>query len=246
MTSPKPVAIVTGASRGIGRAIALALAQSGHDIAGVSRSEASAQEPAAAIQETGARYQGYAVDVSKAEEVDAAVAKIENDFGRIDVLVNNAGITRDTLMLRMSTDDWNAVIQTNLTGAFHWTKPVSRLMMRARTGRIINISSVIGQHGNAGQVNYSAAKAGLIGFTKAVAKELAPRGITCNAVCPGFIQTDMTDGLPADLKEKLLANIPLKRLGTPEDIAGAVAFLASPHAGYLTGQEITIDGGLFI
>ncbi|GAB4247796.1 MAG: 3-oxoacyl-[acyl-carrier-protein] reductase [Candidatus Methylacidiphilales bacterium] len=246
MSSTKPLAIVTGASRGIGRAIALGLARSGHDIAGVARTVESASAPAEEIRALGVRYQPYGVDVSKPAEIEAAVAAIEKDFERVDVLVNNAGITRDTLMLRMTEEDWNMVIQTNLTGAFHWIKPVSRIMMKARSGRIINISSVIGQHGNAGQANYSAAKAGLLGLTKAVARELAGRGITCNAVCPGFIQTDMTGGLPEELKEKLLQNIPLKRLGNPEDVAGVVAFLASPGAGYITGQEIAVDGGLFI
>lgn len=246
MSSSNPVAIVTGASRGIGRAIALALARSGHDIVGVSRTVESASAPAEEIRALGVRFQPYGVDVSQPAEIEAAVASIEKEFDRVDVLVNNAGITRDTLMLRMTEEDWNMVIQTNLTGAFHWIKPVSRIMMKARAGRIINISSVIGQHGNAGQANYAAAKAGLLGLTKAVARELAGRGITCNAVCPGFIQTDMTGGLAEALKEKLLQNIPLKRLGNPEDVAGVVAFLASPEAGYITGQEIAVDGGLFI
>ncbi|MFQ3670329.1 MAG: 3-oxoacyl-[acyl-carrier-protein] reductase [Verrucomicrobiia bacterium] len=246
MSSTKPLAIVTGASRGIGRAIALALARAGYDIAGVARSVESASGPAEEIRALGVRYEAYGVDVSQPTEIEAAVGAIEKAFDRVDVLVNNAGITRDTLMLRMSAEDWNTVIQTNLTGAFHWIKPVSRIMMKARSGRIINISSVIGQHGNAGQANYSAAKAGLLGLTKAAAKELAPRGITVNAVCPGFIRTDMTDGLPEELKEKLLQNIPLKRLGSPEDVGGVVAFLASPEAGYITGQEIAVDGGLFI
>lgn len=246
MSSDKPVALVTGASRGIGKGIATALAKAGYNIAGVSRSDATAGEPAETIRALGVDYKGYGVDVSQAEAVEAAVVQIEKDFGRIDVLVNNAGITRDTLLMRMTAEDWNAVIHTNLTGAFHWTKPVSRIMMKARAGRIVNISSVIGQHGNAGQANYAAAKAGLIGFTKSVAKEFASRNITCNVICPGFIQTDMTDALPADLKEKLTQNIALKRLGTPDDIAGVVVFLASPAAGYITGQELTVDGGLFI
>lgn len=246
MNSTRPLAIVTGASRGIGKAIVLALARAGHDIAGVARTAESAAGPAEEVRALGVRYEGYGVDVSKPEEIESAVAAIERTFERVDVLVNNAGITRDMLMLRMSAEDWNAVIQTNLSGAFHWIKPVSRIMMKARSGRIINISSVIGQHGNAGQANYAAAKAGLLGLTKAVAKELASRGVTCNAVCPGFIQTDMTGTLPEDLKEKLLQNIPLKRLGQPEDVAGVVAFLASSEASYITGQEIAVDGGLFI
>jgi 3-oxoacyl-[acyl-carrier protein] reductase len=240
------VAIVTGASRGIGKAIALALAKEGVHIAGISRSEQSAAEPAEAIKALGVTYRGYAVDVSNAAAVEQAVAQIEKDFGRIDILVNNAGITRDTLLIRMSEDDWNAVISTNLTGAFHWTKPVARIMMKARAGRIINISSVIGQHGNAGQANYAAAKAGLIGFSKSVAKEFAARGVTCNVICPGFIQTDMTHVLSEELKGKLMENIPLKRFGNADDIAGGVVFLASPAASYMTGQVLTIDGGLFI
>ncbi|MEM9400334.1 MAG: 3-oxoacyl-[acyl-carrier-protein] reductase [Verrucomicrobiota bacterium] len=246
MSLKDKVAIVTGASRGIGKAIALELAKQGCHIAGVSRSVDSANKPADEIKELGVRYQPYGVDISKEEQVDAAVSEIVKDFDGVDILVNNAGITRDGLLLRMTGDDWNEVIQTNLTGAFNWTKLVSKHMMRARVGRIINISSVIGLHGNAGQANYSAAKAGLIGFTKATAKELASRNITCNVVCPGFIETDMTDVLGDDTKGKLLEQIPLKRLGKGEDIAHIVAFLASDISSYITGEVFKVDGGLFI
>lgn len=240
------VAIVTGASRGIGYAIALELARQGAHVVGVGRSEASAETPREAIEALGGRYLALAVDVSDENAVQEAVAQVEKVFTRIDILVNNAGITRDTLLMRMTSEDWDAVLNTNLKGAFHWTKPVSRMMIRARSGRILNISSVIGQHGNAGQANYAAAKAGLIGFTKSVAKELAPRGITCNAICPGFITTDMTRNLPEEVTAKITENIALKRMGTPEDVAALAAFLASPMAGYITGQEIAVDGGLFI
>jgi 3-oxoacyl-[acyl-carrier protein] reductase len=244
MKLPDHVAIVTGASRGIGRAIALRLAREGCHIAGVSRSTASLEETGAAVRALGRTFSAHAVDVSEEAAVEAAVAAVHTQFGRIDILVNNAGITRDTLLMRMTGADWDAVLQTNLKGAFHWTRPVTKLMMKARSGRIINISSIIGLRGNAGQANYAAAKAGLIGFSKSVAREFASRNITCNVICPGFIQTDMTAGLPEELKARLLAEIPLKRLGEPDDIAHAVAFLASPEAAYMTGQVLTIDGGL--
>lgn len=240
------IAIVTGASRGIGKAIALELAREGCRIVGISRSEESANRPRAEIEETGAKYLGLGVDVSSSQAVEEAVAAILKEFQTVDILVNNAGITRDTLMMRMTDEDWNAVLQTNLSGAFFWIKAVTRPMMKARKGRIVNISSVIGQHGNAGQANYAAAKAGMIGLTQSIAKEFAPRGITCNAVCPGFIQTDMTNELNDDLKAKLLEQIPLKRLGDPEDVAGLTAFLCTDAASYLTGQALTVDGGLFI
>jgi 3-oxoacyl-[acyl-carrier protein] reductase len=238
------VAIVTGASRGIGKAVAQRLAKEKCKIIGISRSEASSKEIAKSIEEIGGFYKGYAVDVSNANAVQEAVDKIFNEFERIDILINNAGITRDGLLMRMSEDDWDAVLQTNLKGAFNWTKPVTKYMMKARYGRIINISSIIGLKGNAGQANYAAAKAGLIGFSKSIAREFASRSITCNAICPGFIQTDMTSGLPDNLKTKLLEEIPLKRLGNPEDVANGVAFLCSPEASYITGQVLTIDGGL--
>lgn len=244
MNSNNPIAIVTGASRGIGKAIAQRLASEGCTIIGISRSLESSADTAKAITDAGGTFRPLAVDVSNEDAVTQAVDQVFEEFGKIDILVNNAGITRDTLLMRMTGEDWDAVLQTNLKGAFNWTRPVSKYMMKARYGRIINISSVIGLRGNAGQANYAAAKAGLIGFTKSVAREFAPRGITANAICPGFIKTDMTAGLKEELVAKLLEQIPLARLGEPEDIAGAVAFLSSPAAAYITGQVLTIDGGL--
>lgn len=238
------VAIVTGASRGIGKAIALRLAKEGCHIAGISRSLASLEETAQAVKAMGRQFHSYAVDVASEAAVNEAVNAVFSTMGRIDILVNNAGITRDGLLMRMSSEDWDAVLQTNLKGAFHWTRPVTKYMMKARIGRVVNISSIIGLRGNAGQANYAAAKAGLIGFSKSVAREFASRNITCNVVCPGFIETDMTAVLGDEIKNKLLAEIPLKRLGVPEDIAGAVAFLCSPDAAYMTGQVLTVDGGL--
>ena len=238
------VALVTGASRGLGKAIALALAAEGASIAAVARSEDALKETIEAIRAVGGTAEPFALDVSDDAAVDATIEKIATRFGHIDVLVNNAGVTRDGLLMRMKSEDWDAVLDTNLKGAFLLTKPVSRLMIKQRAGRIINISSVIGLMGNAGQANYAASKAGLIGFTKSIAREFASRGITCNVVCPGFIETDMTKGLGEDLRKKLLEKIPLARLGQPEDIAGVVAFLTSPAASYITGQILTVDGGM--
>ncbi len=240
------VAIVTGASRGIGKAVALALAKEGCHIAGIGRSPESANAVAEVIRALGVNYSGYGVDVSQSAAVNACVEQVHKEFGRIDILINNAGITKDTLLIRMSDEDWNSVLQTNLTGAFNWARATGKIMMKARQGRIINVGSVIGLHGNAGQANYAAAKAGLIGLTKSVAKELASRNITCNVICPGFIQTDMTDGLPEELKTKLLETIPLKRFGQGEDIANMAVFLSSSSGSYITGQALTVDGGLFI
>lgn len=238
------VALVTGASRGLGKAIALALAAEGAAIAAVARSEEALKETLEAIRAQGGAAEPYAADVSDEASVEAAVEKITARFQHIDVLVNNAGVTRDGLLMRMKSEDWDAVLDTNLKGAFHLTKPVGRLMVKQRAGRIINISSVIGLMGNAGQANYAASKAGLIGFTKSVAREFASRNITCNVVCPGFIETDMTSGLSEDLRKKLLEKIPLQRLGQPEDVAGMVSFLCSPAASYMTGQILTVDGGM--
>ena len=238
------VALVTGASRGLGKAIALALASEGASIAAVARGEEALQETVEAIRATGGVAEPYALDVADEAAVEAAVEKIAARFQHIDILVNNAGVTRDGLLMRMKSEDWDAVLSTNLKGAFHLTKQVGRLMVKQRAGRIVNISSVIGLMGNAGQANYAASKAGLIGFSKSVAREFASRNITCNVVCPGFIETDMTRDLNEDLRKKLLERIPLQRLGQPEDIAGAVVFLCSPSASYITGQILTIDGGM--
>ena len=238
------VALVTGASRGLGQAIAQALAAEGASIAAVARSEDALKQTIEAIRAAGGTAEPYALDVADSAAVDATVEKIAARFGKVDILVNNAGVTRDGLLARMKAEDWDIVINTNLKGAFHLTRPVGRLMVKQRAGRIINISSVIGLMGNAGQANYAASKAGLIGFSKSVAREFASRGITCNVVCPGFIETDMTKDLGDDLKKKLLERIPLQRLGQPADIAGVVAFLCSPAASYITGQVITVDGGM--
>ena len=238
------VAIITGASRGIGKAAAMALAQAGAKVVvNYARSSDAADAVVAAIAEAGSEALALQADVSKADQVDAMVKATMDKFGRIDVLVNNAGITRDTLLLRMKPEDWQAVIDLNLTGVFLCTRAVSKIMLKQRSGRIINISSVAGLMGNPGQANYSAAKAGVIGFTKTIAKELAPRGITANAVAPGFIATDMTE----DLKntEEVLKYIPLGRYGQPEEVAGLIRFLAAdPAAAYITGQVMNVDGGM--
>jgi 3-oxoacyl-[acyl-carrier protein] reductase len=238
------IAVVTGAGRGIGRAIALKFAAEGADIACVSRTVENSERAAAAIGGLGRRAWAYAVDVSDSTAVAAVVERILTDAGRIDILVNNAGVTRDGLLMRMSDADWDTVLNTNLKGAFAFTKALSRSFIKQRSGRIINIASVIGLIGNAGQCNYAASKAGLIGFTKSVARELASRGITVNAIAPGFIETDMTAGINAPVREEILKKIPLSRLGQADDIANAALFLAGPGAGYLTGQVLTVDGGM--
>jgi 3-oxoacyl-[acyl-carrier protein] reductase len=238
-------AIVTGGSRGIGRAIALRLADEGADVAVcASSSAASAEAVAEEIRAKGRKALGCQADVSNAAQVEALISETLEAFSSIDILVNNAGINRDGLIMRMKEEDWDSVLDVNLKGAFLCTKAVSRSMMKARSGRIVNLSSVVGLMGNAGQVNYSASKAGLLGLTKSSAKELGSRGITVNAVCPGFIPTDMTDGMPEQGKAALIDLIPLGRLGTTENIAAAVAFLASDDASYITGQSIVVDGGM--
>jgi 3-oxoacyl-[acyl-carrier protein] reductase len=234
--------VVTGASRGIGREIALAFAREGARVACVATSEAGAQATVDAIGDGKAR--AYACDVSDGESVEALFAKVQEELGTPHVLVNNAGITRDTLLIRMKDDDWDRVLAVNLKGAYLCIKAVTRAMMKARAGRIVNIGSIVGSTGAAGQANYAAAKAGLLGLTKSVAKELGSRGITCNAVAPGFIETDMTDVLPAEFKEQVIKTAPAARLGAPADVAAAVLFLASDEAGYITGQTLTVDGGL--
>jgi len=236
------VAFITGARRGIGRAIALRYAQNGADCVLLARS--APDELAAEIQALGRRALPLAVDVSAGDAVDAAVKRAVQEFGKIDVLVNNAGIAKDGLLVRMKLEQWQQVLDVNLTGAFHCTKAVARHMLKAEAGRIINISSVIGQMGNAGQANYAASKAGLIGFTKSVAKELGSRGITANAIAPGFITTDMTAEMSEEAKAALLQNIPLGSLGEADDVAAVALFLASPGARYITGQVLNVDGGL--
>src|SRR4051812_11969833 len=238
-------AVVTGAGRGIGQAIALRLANEGARVAVGSRTEENAKKVAEEINGTRAdAAKHYAVDVADHAAVQNVGAQILEDFGRIDILVNNAGVTRDGLAMRMSVEDWDTVVNTNLRGAFNFTQAVIRAMVKQRSGRIINITSVIGLVGNAGQANYAASKAGLIGLTKSLAKELASRSITVNAIAPGFITTDMTGGLSDEVKTTIQSRIPMNLLGKPEDIANAVAFLASAEASYITGQVLCVDGGM--
>ena len=241
MSLENKVALVTGASRGIGKAIAQQLVQQGATVIGTATSE----KGAAAISDyLGDNGKGIALNVTDADSVQETVKSLEKEFGSIDILVNNAGITRDNLMMRMKDDEWNSVIDTNLTAIFRVCKAVVRGMMKRRNGRIINISSVVGTTGNPGQVNYCAAKAGLVGFSKSLAKEVAARGITVNCVAPGFIDTDMTKALTEEQKESIFANIPAARLGKPDEIASAVTFLASDGAAYITGETIHVNGGM--
>lgn len=238
-------ALVTGASRGIGRAIAIRLAGEGAKVAiNYAGNEKAAQEVKSVIEANGGEAILVQADVASPEAVDEMVAKVTEAFGTIDILVNNAGITRDGLLARMKPEDFDAVIDTNLKGVFYCTKAVAKLMMKKRSGRIVNMASVVGLMGNAGQANYSAAKAGVIGFSKSVAKELASRGITVNMVAPGFIGTDMTAVLSDKVREAMVEEIPLKRMGQPEDVANAVAFLVSDQASYITGQVVNVDGGM--
>ena len=240
------IALVTGASRGIGQAIALELGAQGAMVIGTATSEKGAAAIGDTLKENGVSGAGMVLNVTEQASVDALLAAIQEQFGAPSILVNNAGITRDNLLMRMKDDEWNDIIDTNLTSVFRLSKAVLRGMMKARKGRIISISSVVGAAGNAGQTNYAAAKAGLIGFTKSLAREVGARGITVNAVAPGFIDTDMTRALADVQKETLVKDIPLGRLGQPGEIAAAVAFLASPKAGYITGDTLHVNGGLYM
>ena len=249
MSDPDPtpgrVALVTGSSRGLGRATALELAARGHRVAvHYVRSEGPAAEVVAAIEAAGGQAAAFGADVARAEDCSRLLDEVQERLGRIEVLVNNAGVTRDTLAMRMKDEDWQAVIDTNLTGAFRLARGVLRGMLKARWGRIVNVASVVALMGNAGQANYVASKAGLIGLTKSLAREVSGRGVTVNAVAPGFIASDMTEGLSDELRERYLAQIPAGRFGDPADVARAVAFLASDDAAYVTGHTLTVDGGM--
>jgi 3-oxoacyl-[acyl-carrier protein] reductase len=239
-------AFVTGASRGIGRATALALCRAGFDLVVASPEIEKNEEVAEEIRACSGQALALDMDVKSLDSIKQAFARAYQQFGRIDVLVNNAGITRDGLALRMKPDDWNVVLQVNLTGAFHCIQQVLQGMMRERWGRIINIASVVGEAGNAGQSNYSASKAGLIGLTKTIAQEMGSRNITVNAIAPGYIETDMTRGLSEELKDKMLTGIPLRRIGRAEDVAAAVKFLASEDASYITGHVLDVNGGMYM
>jgi len=245
MLLDKKVAVVTGGSRGIGRAICLSLAKAGAKVVvNFAGNAIAAREVQGLIAAEGGEAIAVQGDVAKSEAAENLFKKAVETFGQVDILVNNAGITRDNLLVRMREEDWDAVLETNLKGVFNCTKSAARIMIKQKAGKIINITSVVGITGNAGQANYAAAKAGVIGFTKSMAKELAPRGITVNAVAPGYIATDMTAGLPDRVKEELFKGIPLGRPGTPEDVAAAVLFLASAAADYITGQTLHVDGGM--
>lgn len=237
--------LVTGGSRGIGRAIALAMAEEGANVAVLfAGNRAAADQTAAEIAEKGVKVAVYQCDVASCEETENTVKAILEEFGQVDILINNAGIVRDGLLLRMKEEDFDAVLNTNLKGAYHMIRHLYSHMMRRKSGRIINISSVVGLMGNAAQANYAAAKAGLVGLTKSTAKELANRGVTCNAIAPGYIQSDMTDALPEKAKEAISSQIPMKHTGLPQDVANLAVFLAGPGASYITGEVIRVDGGL--
>ena len=238
------IALVTGASRGIGKEIALALGHRGATVVGTATSDSGAAAISAYLSEAGIKGTGLVLNVTDAESVDAVIKNTKDQFGAISILVNSAGITQDNLLMRMKDQEWDAVIDTNLSSVYRLSKACLRDMMKARKGRIINISSVVGVSGNAGQTNYSAAKAGMIGFTKSLAREVGSRGITVNAVAPGFIDTDMTKALAEEQRQALLKDIPLLRLGQPAEIAAAVAFLASADAGYITGETLNVNGGM--
>lgn len=240
------IVLVTGASRGIGKTIALALGAQGATVVGTATSDKGAEAISNYLSENSIKGQGMMLNVTQQDSVDQVMKEMTEAFGAPSILINNAGITRDNLLMRMKEDEWNDIINTNLTSVYRMSKACLRAMSKARKGRIISISSVVGASGNAGQTNYSAAKAGLIGFTKSLAREVGSRGITVNAVAPGFIDTDMTKALPDAQKEALLSSIPLKRLGNPEEIASAVAFLASPGAGYISGETLHVNGGMYM
>lgn len=240
------IALVTGASRGIGEAILKTLAARGATVIGTATTPSGAETITAKLTALGYKGRGLVLDVTDPAKIDEVLKLIEDQFGAPTILVNNAGITRDTLLMRMKDEDWDAIIQTNLTSVYRLSKAVLRGMMKARRGRIISIASVVGAMGNAGQTNYAAAKAGIIGFSKSLAREVGSRGVTVNVVAPGFIDTDMTRGLADEHKQALLGQIPLARLGQPEEIAHAVAFLASPMAGYITGQTLHVNGGMYM
>lgn len=240
------IVLVTGASRGIGAAIAQTLGKEGATVIGTATSDGGAENINVALQEAGINGMGIALDVNNSSQIEAVLAEISARFGDVTILVNNAGITRDTLLMRMKDEDWDAVISTNLTSVYRMSQAVMRPMMKARIGRIISISSVVGHMGNAGQANYAAAKAGMTGFTKSLASELGSRNITVNCVAPGFIETDMTAELPEAIKTKMLERVPLGRLGNVNEIAATVAFLASPSAAYITGETIHVNGGMYM
>jgi len=246
MSLDNSVALISGASRGIGRAIALALGRAGAVVIGTATSDHGAQGITAYLKESGLQGRGYPLDVTDSDSIDAIVAEINETYEAPLILVNNAGITRDNLLMRLKDDDWQAVIETNLSSVYRLSKACIRGMMKARQGRIINIASVVGVTGNPGQANYCAAKAGMIGFTKSLAREVGSRNITVNCVAPGFIDTDMTRKLPEEQRADLLAQIPAGRLGRPEEIAAAVAFLASPEAAYITGETLHVNGGMYM
>ena len=238
------VAIITGASQGIGKGMAETFSKAGAHVACVSRNKDNLKSVADSLIKNGGAASFYTCDVSSLDAFQNTIKEIEENHGSVDILVNNAGVCKDKLIMRMSEDDWNKVININLNGAFNGIKAVSQIMIKQRAGRIINISSIVGLIGNPGQANYAASKAGLIGLSKSVAKELAPRGITVNAIAPGYIATDMTDQITDQAKENLITKIPLGRIGSPSDIAASALFLASDEAGYITGQTLTVDGGM--
>ncbi|MFM9834674.1 MAG: 3-oxoacyl-ACP reductase FabG [Methylophilaceae bacterium] len=246
MSLENQIALVTGASRGIGAAIAMYLGNQGATVIGTATTTGGAESISAALKAGNIKGLGLALDVNDSAQIDAVLKEIAEKFGDVSILVNNAGITKDMLLMRMDEEDWDAVISTNLSSVYRMSKAVLRPMMKVRTGRIISISSVVGHMGNAGQTNYAAAKAGMAGFTKSLASEVGSRNITVNCIAPGFIETDMTAELPEDIKTQMMARIPLGRLGSANEIAATVAFLASPSAAYITGETIHVNGGMYM